>query len=107
MSSDRDEHHAGGTTGADRPEVDVEPDLESESTGQFTIDYTPPAWYMQGMEPATEQDDFPIMPPESRAPSAPEAAQTVSPEPGHPENAEGKADAARVSGRSARSRTDA
>ncbi|WP_070198937.1 SCO5717 family growth-regulating ATPase [Streptomyces oceani] len=92
MSSDRDEHHAGGTTGADRPEVDVEPDLESESTGQFTIDYTPPAWYMQGMEPATEQDDFPIMPPESRTPSAPEAAQTASPEPGPPENTEGRAE---------------
>ncbi|MDW6059554.1 SCO5717 family growth-regulating ATPase [Streptomyces sp. FXJ1.4098] len=42
MSSDRDEIRAGGTTpGDDRS------DAETEHTGEFTIDYTPPAWYTQ------------------------------------------------------------
>ena len=86
MSSDRDEHRAGGTNGTDRPDVDAEPDQESESTGQFTIDYTPPAWYMQGMEPATEQDDFPILPPEPPAPSVAESAQGGEPASGRLEN---------------------
>ncbi|NUH43404.1 MinD/ParA family protein [Streptomyces samsunensis] len=42
MSSDRDEIRAGGNTpGDDRS------DAETEHTGEFTIDYTPPAWYTQ------------------------------------------------------------
>ncbi|GLV79837.1 SCO5717 family growth-regulating ATPase [Streptomyces hygroscopicus] len=42
MSSDRDEIRTGGTTpGDDRS------DAETEHTGEFTIDYTPPAWYTQ------------------------------------------------------------
>ncbi|KOG88327.1 hypothetical protein ADK38_20405, partial [Streptomyces varsoviensis] len=42
MSSDRDESRAGGkTAGEDRS------DAEHEHTGEFTIDYTPPAWYTQ------------------------------------------------------------
>ncbi|MGP3927790.1 SCO5717 family growth-regulating ATPase [Streptomyces sp. 8N616] len=40
MSSDRDEIRAGGgTPGEDRSDADP------ETTGEFTIDYTPPAWY--------------------------------------------------------------
>ncbi|MEU4891886.1 SCO5717 family growth-regulating ATPase [Streptomyces sp. NPDC044780] len=42
MSSDRDEIRTGGNTpGDDRS------DAETEHTGEFTIDYTPPAWYTQ------------------------------------------------------------
>ncbi|WP_143615372.1 SCO5717 family growth-regulating ATPase, partial [Streptomyces sparsogenes] len=48
MSSDRDEIRAGGTTpGDDRS------DAETEHTGEFTIDYTPPAWYTQNASPSS------------------------------------------------------
>ncbi|RNG31137.1 SCO5717 family growth-regulating ATPase, partial [Streptomyces botrytidirepellens] len=47
MSSDRDEIRTGGTTpGDDRS------DAETEHTGEFTIDYTPPAWYTQNAAPS-------------------------------------------------------
>ncbi|MGW2327163.1 SCO5717 family growth-regulating ATPase [Streptomyces sp. NPDC001700] len=47
MSSDRDEIRTGGTTpGDDRS------DAETEHTGEFTIDYTPPAWYTQNASPS-------------------------------------------------------
>ncbi|WP_055556852.1 SCO5717 family growth-regulating ATPase [Streptomyces sp. NBRC 110028] len=47
MSSDRDEIRTGGTTpGDDRS------DAETEHTGEFTIDYTPPAWYTQNATPS-------------------------------------------------------
>ncbi|MGA5131756.1 SCO5717 family growth-regulating ATPase [Streptomyces olivoreticuli] len=46
MSSDRDELRAGGTTaGEDRSDAGHE--NEPDHTGEFTIDYTPPAWYTQ------------------------------------------------------------
>ncbi|MER6447136.1 SCO5717 family growth-regulating ATPase [Streptomyces venezuelae] len=44
MSGDRNERR-GGTW--DVP-TDDQSDAEPEVTGEFTIDYTPPAWYMQG-----------------------------------------------------------
>ncbi|MGW0900797.1 SCO5717 family growth-regulating ATPase, partial [Streptomyces goshikiensis] len=44
MSGDRNERR-GGTW--DVP-TDDQSDAESEVTGEFTIDYTPPAWYTQG-----------------------------------------------------------
>ncbi|MCC2280626.1 AAA family ATPase [Streptomyces sp. ET3-23] len=50
MSSDRDEIRAAGTTaGEGLPGAghDPEHELEPEHTGEFTIDYTPPAWYTQ------------------------------------------------------------
>lgn len=44
MSSDRD-----GTHGSWATPGDGQPDAESavETTGEFTIDYAPPAWYTQ------------------------------------------------------------
>ncbi|MEE1931059.1 SCO5717 family growth-regulating ATPase [Streptomyces sp. TRM 70351] len=41
MSSDRDESRGDGAAPGDEPESDL------ETTGEFTIDYTPPAWYTQ------------------------------------------------------------
>ncbi|MFE2167184.1 SCO5717 family growth-regulating ATPase [Streptomyces sp. NPDC059447] len=48
MSGDRNERR-GGTW--DVP-TDDQSDAEPEMTGEFTIDYTPPAWYTQGASPA-------------------------------------------------------
>ncbi|MFD7261432.1 SCO5717 family growth-regulating ATPase [Streptomyces sp. NPDC059874] len=48
MSGDRNERR-GGTW--DVP-TDDQSDAEPELTGEFTIDYTPPAWYTQGASPA-------------------------------------------------------
>ncbi|WP_156726836.1 SCO5717 family growth-regulating ATPase [Streptomyces apocyni] len=42
MNSDRDEIRGGWNT-----PVDDQSDAEPEMTGEFTIDYTPPAWYTQ------------------------------------------------------------
>ncbi|MFI7278217.1 SCO5717 family growth-regulating ATPase [Streptomyces sp. NPDC049879] len=48
MSSDRDRVRPAEDTSADeRPDDDLLEE-ESETTGQFTIDYTPPAWYSGG-----------------------------------------------------------
>ncbi|MGK5497452.1 SCO5717 family growth-regulating ATPase, partial [Streptomyces sp. URMC 125] len=49
MSSDRDEIRVDGIApGDDLPEDDT------ETTGEFTIDYTPPAWYTRNAEPAQQ-----------------------------------------------------
>ncbi|WP_053706792.1 SCO5717 family growth-regulating ATPase [Streptomyces sp. WM6373] len=48
MSGDRNERR-GGTW--DVP-TDDQSDAEPEMTGEFTIDYTPPAWYTQSASPA-------------------------------------------------------
>ncbi|MCX5122139.1 SCO5717 family growth-regulating ATPase [Streptomyces sp. NBC_00347] len=50
MSGDRNERR-GGTW--DVP-TDDQSDAEPELTGEFTIDYTPPAWYTQGAAPAAD-----------------------------------------------------
>ncbi|MGW6984277.1 SCO5717 family growth-regulating ATPase, partial [Streptomyces sp. NPDC054932] len=55
MSGDRNERR-GGTW--DVP-TDDQSDAESEVTGEFTIDYTPPAWYMQGGAPAAQVPGLP------------------------------------------------
>ncbi|MEU4966136.1 SCO5717 family growth-regulating ATPase [Streptomyces smyrnaeus] len=48
MSSDRDEIRVRGTMpGSDQLDAEADAESETESTGQFTIDYTPPAWYTQ------------------------------------------------------------
>ncbi|HEV7625101.1 MAG TPA: SCO5717 family growth-regulating ATPase, partial [Streptomyces sp.] len=53
MSSDRDEIRWGRTApDTDRADADNSPELDTESTGQFTIDYTPPAWYTQDADSA-------------------------------------------------------
>ncbi|MCC3773006.1 SCO5717 family growth-regulating ATPase, partial [Streptomyces sp. UNOC14_S4] len=46
MSSDRDEHRAGGST-AGEARSDAGHENEADHSGEFTIDYTPPAWYTQ------------------------------------------------------------
>ncbi|MGW3681597.1 SCO5717 family growth-regulating ATPase [Streptomyces prasinus] len=77
MSSDRD-----GTRGGWATPGDDQPDAESavEATGEFTIDYAPPAWYTQnaseGSEPGNSgrgADTSPLSPPSSpySPPSAP------------------------------------
>ncbi|MCQ0023432.1 hypothetical protein M4914_11040, partial [Streptomyces somaliensis DSM 40738] len=44
MNGDRDEIHRGWNT----PPADDPSDMDAaEMTGEFTIDYTPPAWYTQ------------------------------------------------------------
>ncbi|MGW0410849.1 SCO5717 family growth-regulating ATPase, partial [Streptomyces collinus] len=50
MSSDRDGIRGGWAT----PDDD-QPDAESaiETTGEFTIDYAPPAWYTQNAQSAS------------------------------------------------------
>ncbi|MFJ3829905.1 SCO5717 family growth-regulating ATPase [Streptomyces sp. NPDC090046] len=55
MSGDRNERR-GGTW--DVP-TDDQSDAEPEMTGEFTIDYTPPAWYMQGGTPAAQVPGLP------------------------------------------------
>jgi hypothetical protein len=52
VSSDRDEIHAGGgPSGEDRS------DAGPDQTGEFTIDYTPPAWYTQHPSTAPAADE--------------------------------------------------
>ncbi|MGP3688799.1 SCO5717 family growth-regulating ATPase [Streptomyces sp. IBSNAI002] len=55
MSGDRNERR-GGTW--DVP-TDDQSDAEPELTGEFTIDYTPPAWYTQGAAPAPRVPGLP------------------------------------------------
>ncbi|MBP0462238.1 SCO5717 family growth-regulating ATPase, partial [Streptomyces montanisoli] len=43
MNGDRDEFRDGWSV----PPADDQSDAEPELTGEFTIDYTPPAWYTQ------------------------------------------------------------
>ncbi|MFD0270693.1 SCO5717 family growth-regulating ATPase [Streptomyces sp. NPDC127106] len=102
MSGDRNERR-GGTW--DVP-TDDQSDAEPEVTGQFTIDYTPPAWYTQsaapaapvpalpegsGFQPHTPSDVVsppatPVAPPTPRTPSeaAPTAAGPADPAPADP-----------------------
>ncbi|WP_016909818.1 SCO5717 family growth-regulating ATPase [Streptomyces xiaopingdaonensis] len=99
MSSDRDEIRVGGTIPeTDRLEAgeidadDADSEQDSESTGQFTIDYTPPAWYTQGSEApdaapqpeADEDGDHLLSPPQplgtsSTQPAVPEAESADTP----------------------------
>ncbi|WP_327304264.1 SCO5717 family growth-regulating ATPase [Streptomyces sp. NBC_01298] len=96
MSGDRNERR-GGTW--DVP-TDDQSDAEPELTGEFTIDYTPPAWYTQGSAPAAaaipglpEGSGFePHRPPSDLetpptmriAPPAPRAASNPAPAPAVP-----------------------
>ncbi|MFD9821904.1 SCO5717 family growth-regulating ATPase, partial [Streptomyces violascens] len=45
MNSDQDQFRTGGNA-RDENRSDADP----ETTGEFTIDYTPPAWYTQGAQ---------------------------------------------------------
>ncbi|MFE3994409.1 SCO5717 family growth-regulating ATPase [Streptomyces goshikiensis] len=96
MSGDRNERR-GGTW--DVP-TDDQSDAESEVTGEFTIDYTPPAWYTQGAAsaPATPVPGLPegsgfephrptdvVSPPTMRiAPPVPRTASAETPAPATP-----------------------
>ncbi|MFE3628145.1 SCO5717 family growth-regulating ATPase [Streptomyces goshikiensis] len=96
MSGDRNERR-GGTW--DVP-TDDQSDAESEVTGEFTIDYTPPAWYTQGAAsaPATPVPGLPegsgfephrptdvVSPPTMRiAPPVPRTASAEPPAPATP-----------------------
>lgn len=89
MSGDRNERR-GGTW--DVP-TDDQSDAEPELTGEFTIDYTPPAWYTQGAAPAApvipglpagsgfephrQPSDLETPPTMRIAPPAPRAASTA------------------------------
>ncbi|WP_404955898.1 SCO5717 family growth-regulating ATPase [Streptomyces sp. 147326] len=55
MSGDRNERRGGAW---DVP-TDDQSDAEPELTGEFTIDYTPPAWYTQGAAPAAQVPGLP------------------------------------------------
>ncbi|WP_405921911.1 SCO5717 family growth-regulating ATPase [Streptomyces sp. NBC_00122] len=55
MNGDRNERR-GGTW--DVP-TDDQSDAEPELTGEFTIDYTPPAWYTQGAAPSAQVPGLP------------------------------------------------
>ncbi|MEU2392135.1 SCO5717 family growth-regulating ATPase [Streptomyces sp. NPDC007369] len=87
MSGDRNERR-GGTW--DVP-TDDQSDAEPEVTGQFTIDYTPPAWYTQSAAPAAP---VPALPEgsgfEPHTPSdvaSPPATRTAPPAPHTPSDA--------------------
>ncbi|MEV0965460.1 SCO5717 family growth-regulating ATPase [Streptomyces sp. NPDC049910] len=91
MNGDRDEIRGGWSTPVD-DQSDAEP---AEMTGEFTIDYTPPAWYTQNASGDTSggsavQGAEP--PPPSGAPVAvPGVAQGGGLEPGRPSSAPGPA----------------
>ncbi|MGX9228994.1 SCO5717 family growth-regulating ATPase [Streptomyces albus] len=58
VSSDRDEIRVRGTMpGSDQLDAEADAESEMESTGQFTIDYTPPAWYTQNAAGRLEQQE--------------------------------------------------
>ncbi|WP_431784718.1 SCO5717 family growth-regulating ATPase [Streptomyces chumphonensis] len=96
MSSDRDEIRGDGITPGDEPESDL------ENTGEFTIDYTPPAWYTQNSgaatpspgpaapaPPVSEYGRMPA-PPQQYAPAAPQSATpppAPAPAPAEPQDA--------------------
>lgn len=98
MNSDRDRVRTADDTSADEhpddklPDVEL-PDEELEHTGQFTIDYTPPAWYAGGAggavtgaaslpQPAASQSPAPPAAP--RPAAEPLEAPPVPPAPGAP-----------------------
>ncbi|SCD81130.1 hypothetical protein GA0115239_108826, partial [Streptomyces sp. BpilaLS-43] len=98
MNGDRDEIRGGWNTPVDESS-DAEP---AEMTGEFTIDYTPPAWYTQNasgdssggagspLAPPPPPQGPPLAVPGLPAgggfqpgwsPSAPEASEPSAPEP--------------------------
>ncbi|WP_019355901.1 SCO5717 family growth-regulating ATPase [Streptomyces sp. AA1529] len=76
MSSDRDEIRVRGTMpGSDQLDAEADAEGDTESTGQFTIDYTPPAWYTQDAASRPE--------PPQAAPAAPPAPPADAAGAGH------------------------
>ena len=75
MSSDRDEIRDGGMVpDTDRHDAEADSEHDTESTGQFTIDYTPPAWYTQDANNSSN----PSYSPDSSTPSATPAPPETS-----------------------------
>ncbi|MDG9720088.1 SCO5717 family growth-regulating ATPase [Streptomyces sp. DH24] len=81
MSSDRDGNRGGWATPGDD-----QPDVESavEATGEFTIDYAPPAWYTQNTSGGSASSGTPAPPPAAPAPPAPD--EPVAPPPATPDS---------------------
>ncbi|MGW8502286.1 SCO5717 family growth-regulating ATPase [Streptomyces sp. CLCI03] len=74
MSGDRNERRGGTWDVPTDDQSDAEPDV----TGEFTIDYTPPAWYMQGGAPAAQVPGLPEGSGfEPHRPSEPESPSTM------------------------------
>ncbi|MFD7700981.1 SCO5717 family growth-regulating ATPase [Streptomyces caelestis] len=71
MSSDRD-----GTRGGWATPGDDQPDAESaiETTGEFTIDYAPPAWYTQNASGSSDSGASSASSPSGSSPSPPASA---------------------------------
>uniref|UniRef100_UPI00073E9CD9 SCO5717 family growth-regulating ATPase n=1 Tax=Streptomyces specialis TaxID=498367 RepID=UPI00073E9CD9 len=83
MTSDRDRARTAEETSAGERPDDELLEEDSDNTGQFTIDYTPPAWYSGGGA-ATGGAAAPAQPaPEAPTPepSAPEPQPAAMPEP--------------------------
>ncbi|MFF2786991.1 SCO5717 family growth-regulating ATPase [Streptomyces sp. NPDC058049] len=89
MSGDRNERR-GGTW--DVP-TDDQSDAEPEVTGEFTIDYTPPAWYMQGGAPAAQVPGLPegsgFEPHRPAEPESPSTMRIAPPAPRTPSDGAG------------------
>lgn len=78
MSRDRDEIRADGTVPDDeRGDADL--------TGEFSIDFTPPAWYLQDGGGDTGSQPVPASPPvaPTAPPPAPEPAPDAAAAPPH------------------------
>ncbi|MBW1601215.1 AAA family ATPase [Streptomyces sp. JJ66] len=76
MNSDRDEIHGDGITPGEEPETEL------ETTGEFTIDYTPPAWYTEnGGSAAPAYGQVPPPPPGYETPSHPAPVPQTPPPP--------------------------
>ncbi|WP_053728960.1 SCO5717 family growth-regulating ATPase [Streptomyces sp. WM6378] len=73
MNSDQDQFRTGGNA-RDENRSDADP----ETTGEFTIDYTPPAWYTQGSQ------DTPAAPAPAPAPAPEQSGGTGVPLPPPP-----------------------
>ncbi|MGP9018212.1 SCO5717 family growth-regulating ATPase [Streptomyces sp. BR1] len=66
MNSDQDQFRTGGNA-RDENRSDADP----EPTGEFTIDYTPPAWYTQNATPSADSATPPPPPPAGAPVSVP------------------------------------
>ncbi|MEU3188740.1 SCO5717 family growth-regulating ATPase [Streptomyces sp. NPDC006923] len=75
MNGDRDEIRGGWS----RPPVDDQSDAEPELTGEFTIDYTPPAWYTQNAPGDASGGGASAAPPFTNSPPPPDGAPVAVP----------------------------
>ncbi|MDX3855720.1 SCO5717 family growth-regulating ATPase [Streptomyces sp. AK02-01A] len=75
MNGDRDEIRGGWS----RPPVDDQSDAEPELTGEFTIDYTPPAWYTQNAPGDASSGGASAAPPFTNSPPPPDGAPVAVP----------------------------